>query len=149
MKAVALLLAGPSVLREGALSAQQDSPDAARPPAEGGPVLPALGSEPFVDHGNEGSKALAEAQGISVGEATSILRRRHGAGMVRKTLVESELDGFAGVSATDDGGVIVMVKRGSALAGQAKGLAASKSGLACDNRRGVRRKTGANAAEVA
>lgn len=124
----ALLLTGAFLSLTGGLSAQQSVNLPLDLPGEGGPILPASGNEPFVDHENQGAKALAEAEGITVGEATAILRLRHGAGLARKLLDDSGLAGLAGIAAADDGRVVIYVKGGSPIAGSARALVASALG---------------------
>jgi len=66
--------------------------------------------EPFVDPGNEGAKELARIQGISVGEATSRLRRMHAAGLIAKNFDDDGDPSFAAVS-SDSSGITIYAKR--------------------------------------
>lgn len=116
MRSLGLFIAGTTLLTT-ALAAQPtnraepptNGPDDRRPEMQN-PISAGTGKEPFVDVGNVGAKSLAEAEGISIGEATSRLRRMHAAGQGKRALIGTP--GFASIG-SGEGGVTIYAKAGS------------------------------------
>lgn len=84
----------------GAMASSAAEPQVPSPPNP--PSSPSLGfvefDEPFADPGNETAKALAQHEGISVGEATRRLRLAHNAGRMGRRLAEQYPETYSGIA---------------------------------------------------